>query len=162
MAECTSEAWNIEYNCVVAYYSFMRNISISRRHRRGFDAEFGGREKNWRTKFSNDLFKGKISILTSKISDDFFSHWPYFVYLLSVSTVNLILCNNIYHRFLAKKPYLRTKHFFMTPFFSQFVLCHASNNTNSRNTKETNAWAVPHLKFFWGTVPPVSLSLRPW
>ena len=38
-------------------------------------------------------------------------------------------------------------------FFNQFVLCHPSNNTTSRNIGETDAWAVPDLKFLRGTVP---------
>ena len=36
-----------------------------------------------------------------------------------------------------------------------FVLSRASDNTTSLNIGGTNAWAVPHLKFLWGTVPPV-------
>src|SRR6218665_627929 len=35
--------------------------------------------------------------------------------------------------FLLRNLYFRTKHSFMISFFSQFVLCHASNNTTSRN-----------------------------
>ena len=42
----------------------------------------------------------------------------------------------------------------MTPFFTLFVLSHTSDNTTSQNIGGTDAWAVPHLKF-WGTVPPV-------
>src|SRR6218665_1275960 len=44
------------------------------------------------------------------------------------------------------------KKFLMTPFFTQFVLSHASDNTTSRNIGGTDAWAVPHLQFV-GTVP---------
>ena len=42
----------------------------------------------------------------------------------------------------------------MTNFFTQFVLSQASDNTTSRNIGGTDAWAVPHLKF-WGDRPPV-------
>ena len=60
--------------------------------------------------------------------------------------------------FLPKSLYFRTKRSFITPLFSQFVLCNASNNTTSRNIgRGTDAWAVPHLKF-GGTVPPVPLK----
>src|SRR6218665_4001758 len=42
----------------------------------------------------------------------------------------------------------------MTLFFTLFVLSRASDNTASQNIRGTDAWAVPHLKF-WGTVPRV-------
>jgi len=35
----------------------------------------------------------------------------------------------------------------MTPFFNQFVLLHASDNTTSRNIGGTDAWAVPTSNF---------------
>jgi len=35
----------------------------------------------------------------------------------------------------------------MTLFYS-FVLSHASNNTTSQNIGGTDAWTVPHLKFW--------------
>jgi len=44
---------------------------------------------------------------------------------------------------------------FMTPFFTLFVLSRASDNTTSQNIEGTDAWAVPHLTFLGGTVPPV-------
>jgi len=56
--------------------------------------------------------------------------------------------------FSTKHLYFRANISSSTPFFSQFVLCHASNDTTSRNIGETDAWVVPHLKF-WVTVPPV-------
>jgi len=40
----------------------------------------------------------------------------------------------------------------MTPFLSQFVLSLTSHNSTSQNIRGTDAWAVPHLKF-WGSVP---------
>src|SRR6218665_2448802 len=33
-------------------------------------------------------------------------------------------------------------------FYCHFVLSHASLNTTSTNIRGTDAWAVPHLKFF--------------
>jgi len=42
----------------------------------------------------------------------------------------------------------------MTLFFTLFVLSRASDNTISQNIGGTDAWAVPHLKFF-GDRPPV-------
>src|SRR6218665_489676 len=80
-----------------------------------------------------------------------FSHRPYFVCHWPVSTINLILCN-IYDPFLAKKPLFHYKTFFHDTFFSQFVLCNASNSTTSRNIGGTDALAVPLLKF-WGLSP---------
>src|SRR6218665_1005102 len=59
--------------------------------------------------------------------------------------------------FFTKNLYFRIKNFFMTPFFTQLVLSHASDNTTSRNIGGTDAWSVgtvPHLKF-WGDRPPV-------
>src|SRR6218665_1664594 len=110
-------------------------------------------------------FWGKMSIFTSKISDDLFlSHGPCIVCLLPVSTVNLILFNNIievsrqekghYYMplFLPRNLYFRIKHSFVTLSFSHFVLYHASNNTTSRNIGGTNAWA---------SLPPQILGDRP-
>src|SRR6218665_3239021 len=34
------------------------------------------------------------------------------------------------------------------------MLSRASDNTTSPNIGGTDAWAVPHLKFFWGDRPP--------
>jgi len=41
----------------------------------------------------------------------------------------------------------------MTPFFSQSVLCNASDNTASRNIGGTDAWVVPPPKIFGGPSP---------
>src|SRR6218665_1726891 len=58
-----------------------------------------------------------------------FSHRPYFVCLLPVSAVNVILCN-MYDPFLAENPVFQNKTLINDTFFSQFVLCHASNSTS--------------------------------
>src|SRR6218665_2270527 len=44
-------------------------------------------------------------------------------------------------------------------FFTLFILSHTSDNTTSLNIGRTNAWAVPHLKFFLGG--PSLPGLRP-
>jgi len=49
----------------------------------------------------------------------------------------------------------------MTPFFNQFALSHASDNTTSRNIGGTDAGTVPHLKFGGDHLPQSHLSLRP-
>jgi len=53
---------------------------------------------------------------------------------------------------------IRTKHSFVTPFFSQFVLCNAAKNTTSRNIVGTNAWVVhpPQILEDRPPVPPKS------
>ena len=56
--------------------------------------------------------------------------------------------------FFTKNLYFRTRNSFMTPFLTQFVLSHASDNTTSRNIGGTDAWGVPHLTFL-GDRPPV-------
>src|SRR6218665_939490 len=61
------------------------------------------------------------------------------------------MLNVIYDHFLTRK----------TQFFTLFMLSRTSDNTTSQNIGGTNAWVVPHLKFFGGTVPPVPLGLRP-
>ena len=40
--------------------------------------------------------------------------------------------------------------------FTLFVILRASGNPTSQNIGRTDAWAVPHLKFWWGTVTPTS------
>jgi len=51
----------------------------------------------------------------------------------------------------------------MTPFFTQFVLSHASNNTTSQNIGGDGCMGRSPPQIWWGplTVPPVPLSLRP-
>ena len=51
---------------------------------------------------------------------------------------------------------------FIFKLLSLFLLSRASDNTTSQNIGGTDAWAVSHLKFCWGTFPPVPLGLRPW
>src|SRR6218665_1789441 len=84
----------------------------------------------------------------------FFSHRLYFICLLPVSTVSLMLCN-IYDPFLAEKPLFQNKTFLRYTFFSQFVLCRASNKHYFSKYWGTDAWAVPHL-YFWGGGRPSS------
>src|SRR6218665_3282770 len=68
------------------------------------------------------------------------------------------------------RPFLRKKnHYFKqeilnkTVFFTLFILSHTSNNTTSLNIGGPMHGPSPHLKFFWGTVPPVlPPGLRPW
>jgi len=61
-----------------------------------------------------------------------------------------------------KNLYLRTNTSFVTPFFTQFVLSHASNNITSPNIEGTDIWAV-HPPQILGTVPPSPpISLRLW
>ena len=82
-----------------------------------------------------------------------FSHRPHFVCLLPVSTVwNLIY--NTYDPFLHETPLYQNKKFLHHTFFSHFILCHASNNTTSRNIGGTDAWAVPPPQIFGETFPP--------
>ena len=64
----------------------------------------------------------------------------------------------VYDPFLTRKTTISEKISFMTPFFTLFVLSHASDNAASQNIGETDAWAVSHLKF-WGDSPPRSPSL---
>src|SRR6218665_1642554 len=44
---------------------------------------------------------------------------------------------------------------FIFKLLSLFLLSRASDNTTSQNIGGTDAWAVSHLKFCWGTFPPV-------
>jgi len=62
--------------------------------------------------------------------------------------------------FFTKNLYFRSKNSFMTPFFTQFVLSHASDNTTSRNIGGTGAWAVPTTNF-GGDRPPKSPPMHP-
>jgi len=63
--------------------------------------------------------------------------------------------------FVPPSLYFTTKHSFETPFFSQFVLCKASDNTTSQNIGVTDAWVVPNLKFL-GDRPPYPKSSVPY
>ena len=50
---------------------------------------------------------------------------------------------------------------FLTPLFTLFVLSRTSNNTTSQNIGGTDAWAVPHLKFWEDRPPSPPLGPRP-
>src|SRR6218665_810846 len=78
-----------------------------------------------------------------------FSFSIFYLYLLS-DMISHDLIYNIYHSFLDTKNVYFTQKITFFP----FVISYASNNTRSPNIGRTDAWAVPHLKF-WGTVPPV-------
>jgi len=99
--------------------------------------------------FLNDVFSKKIPFLTAKISDDlFFSYrpgFPNFTFLFPDFPYLYYMLNVVYDPFLTRR----------TPFFTLFILSRASDNTPSQNIGRTDAWAVPHFKF-WGTVPPQS------
>jgi len=53
-----------------------------------------------------------------------------------------------------EKGYFRQNISSFTPFFSLFVLYHASNSTTSLNIWGTDAWAVPTSNFRGGDRPP--------
>src|SRR6218665_1017556 len=76
-----------------------------------------------------------------------------------------MLCNIIlYGPFLLEKPIglFHNKTFrHHTFFFSQFVLCRASDNTISKYW-EDGCMSRPPPQIFGRTVPSVPLSLRPW
>src|SRR6218665_2905090 len=65
--------------------------------------------------------------------------FPFFSHIFRMFT----MLNVVYDHFLIRK----------TQFFTLFMLSRTSDNTTSQNIGGTNAWAVPHLKF-WGDRPP--------
>src|SRR6218665_2358829 len=69
----------------------------------------------------------------------------------------------IYDPFFTRKTTISEKNSLIRPFFTLFVLSRrASDITTPLNIGGTNAWAVPHLKFFFcGGVPQSALGLRP-
>src|SRR6218665_1141699 len=119
-------------------------------------AEFGGDGEILRgPRFLNDVFFGKlIFIFAPNISDDLllvvdqvFRIFPFLSQIFRVLT----MLNVVYDPFLIRK----------TLFFTLFVLSRASDimfltilGGRMRGPSPTSN--------FWGTVPPVPLSLRPW
>src|SRR6218665_2238469 len=120
--------------------------------------------------FLNDLFYQKSPIYPAKFPNYLYCHCTNNLSSLHISIHHCTLKQVLYYVtylaiFLPKNLYFRTKYSFMPLSFSQLVLSHASDNTTSRNIGGTDAWAVPHLKF-WGMsledCPSQSpLSLRP-
>src|SRR6218665_1752243 len=97
---------------------------------------------------------GKISIFRVKISDDLFlvidlvlRIFPFFSHIFRMFT----MLNVVYDHFLTRK----------TQFFTLFMLSRPSDNTTSQNIGGTNAWEVPHLKFWGDRSPQSPLGLRP-
>src|SRR6218665_303338 len=66
-----------------------------------------------------------------------------------VTSVTLFFTNNLYFR----------KKFLHDTFFSQFVLCHASNNTTSQNIGADGCMGRPPISNFGGQ--PVDDTLKP-
>src|SRR6218665_2239706 len=96
--------------------------------------------------FFRGPISGKISIFRVKISDDLFLVidlvlliFPFFSHIFRIFTMLYV----VYDHFLTRK----------TPFFTLFILSRTSDNTTSQNIGGTNAWAVPHLKFWGGPSP---------
>jgi len=80
------------------------------------------------------------------VIDQVFRIFPLFSLIFRIFT----LLNIVHNPFLTRK----------TPFFTVFILSRTSDNTTSQNIRETNAWAVPHLKL-WGSVPSVPPRFPP-
>src|SRR6218665_2425886 len=106
------------------------------------------------------FFSEKIPIFTAKIFDDLlvidqvFRIFPFFSQISRIF-VSFTMLNVVYDPFLTRTTTISEKNSFMTPFFKTlFVLSRASDNTTSQNIGGTDAWAVPHLKFFLDR-PPV-------
>ena len=82
--------------------------------------------------------------------DQVFLIFPFFFQIFSIFTV----LNVVYVPFFTRKTTISENNSLMTP----FLLCsyfRASDNTTSQNIGGTDAWAVPHLKF-WVYRPPAS------
>src|SRR6218665_3856263 len=73
------------------------------------------------------------------VIDLFLRIFPFFSHIFRMFT----MLNVVYDHSLTRK----------TQFFTLFMLSRTSDNTTSQNIGRTNAWAVPHLKF-WGDRPP--------
>ena len=121
-------------------------LLFTSKHRRRPGAEFGGTEKKLADQnliFLNDLLWGE------KILKTFFSHRLYFsdfacLYFCQMFYMLTCMALSSWEKSLFHKKS------FMTPFFTQFVLSHASNNTTSQNIGGTDAWAVPPPQSFGG------------
>src|SRR6218665_3376932 len=81
----------------------------------------------------------------------------FFFQILRIFTV----LNVIYDPFFTRKTTISEKNSLTTLFFTLFVLSCASDNTTFQIIGGTDAWAVPHLKFFWGKRPPVPFRSPP-
>jgi len=105
-----------------------------------------GERKNFsRTKISEwRFFRMKFLFSGQKFLMTFFSHRPGFRIFSFFSQIFHIftMLHVIYDPFLTRK----------TPFFTLFILSHASDNTTSQNIGGTDAWTVP---------PPQILGDRP-
>src|SRR6218665_3430554 len=108
-------------------------------------------------RFLNDVFSGKISIFTPKIHDDLFLVIDQVFKILRFITV----LNVVHDPFFTRKTTISENNSLIRPFFTLFVLPRASDNTTFLNIGGTNAWAVPHLKFFFEDRPPSHLRSSP-
>src|SRR6218665_2554547 len=75
----------------------------------------------------------------------FFSHRPGFS---DFTFLYCIKCPIGLRPILHKKTTISEQNSLIRPFFTLFVLLRASDNNTSLNIWRTNAWAVPHLKFW--------------
>src|SRR6218665_3801826 len=97
------------------------------------------------------FFSEKISYDLFLVIDQVFQIFPFSFPRFSVSFTML---NVVYDPFLTRATTISEKNSFMTPFFTLFVLSHASDNTTSQNIGGTDAWAVPPPQIL-GDRPPV-------
>jgi len=122
---------------------------LSSTHRRRPGAEFGGRKKFRRPKFLNDVFKKKISIFTAEISDDFFivDHVFQIFHIFTVWNV-------VYDPFFTRKIPVSENNSFMAPFFTLFILSHASEQHYFSKYWGDRCMGRPPPQFvFLGAVP---------
>src|SRR6218665_1316519 len=88
-------------------------------------------------------------------------NFHFYTRFLVIDQVFLILCiftvsTVVYDPFFTRKSTISEKNSLTPIFFTLFELSRPSHNTNSQNIGGTNAWAVPHLKF-WGGQSPLGL-----
>jgi len=85
--------------------------------------------------------------------------WPFFSHRLWFSdfffrfSISLLPCSVVYDPFFTRKTPVSENNFFITPFFTLFVLSHASDKHYFSKYWGTDAWAVP-TSIFWGDRPP--------
>src|SRR6218665_684086 len=100
------------------------------------------------------FFRKQFSIFTAKISDNLFLVIDHNFRIFPIFHI-FAACNVVFYSFFTRKTPISENNSFTTPFFTLFMLSHASDKHYfSKYWGDGCMGSHPHLKF-WGPAPPV-------
>src|SRR6218665_331485 len=145
---CISMCMSVSMHALL--YVRMNAFTYIQWRRPGAEFRGDGRKKFRGPRFLNDVFSGKISIFTPKISDDLFLVIDHVFQILRFFTV----LNVLYNPFFTIKTTISENNSLITPFFYSFRTFTRIQRHYFSKYWGTNAWAIPPPQIFWVDRPP--------